>query len=676
MNKENYWLSLARMLRTHYAHAEDWLRQPPPALPPGDDLLHILYDAAGPNRTILERHILAGWLLADKQDRTSSGRTSVLLDQVTARSGSFPENQRWTAVPIPVVQGNRGRIVYLLLGRADEGGSCTPAVEQPDHDEIRRTLTTLDSQGAYQYFFLLPPKHPKLTGSSMQLPLALAVLLFKQNKTWPSGIFATGALSPEKTIQPVSGLHEKRAAAGLFCRLFLYPAAQHRELENDPQSQACLDLDEAYFALSVALHPDDSGSRSHLLACRKDQHLFFNSFQKLPLFMIEHDPGKHFLDQARRDPANRLVELTPTFLTCSDPERSGYLARLYPIETLQELAERRAEHIYTIFDWVLKCMDHYNHQGDVEQCSRWAEFGATLLERVDMEAMLQFWNIRLVSQRFNRYDFRPHLPKQLSELLEKEKSHFAPRRSNRQLGALYGTLSQNYGFCGPVFLKETEKMAELAELAFGGRYRHETRRLLNYRIYARLDAGDRKTSRDLLGQYLELEPGSSPEQWLDQEYRDSGTTRHERAFMTALTLRFLADSGQHAEPKCLEKVLSGILEKTGHPWQLVTLNLGRLLSTAGCRQQAAQALSHSIQTSLAGGPSMRPMALLGLAELHRSDLGTREDETQVLQLAKWLKQSRVINRDHFQVICEQETAREILDTVLHDMPRLFPFSYR
>jgi hypothetical protein len=192
-------------------------------------------------------------------------------------------------------------------------------------------------------------------------------------------------------------------------------------------------------------------------------------------------------------------------------------------------------------------------------------------------------------------------------------------------------------------------------------------RLLNYRCYARLDAGDREGARGALMDYLEAVDWDE----VTQEVAALDRWQH------ALLARFLADAGP---PEALRHYLdrAAAMIQTAppvHPWQLWANNLGRMawrIKDAGAAERYFRcALERCRQGGM--GPTVQVMALLPLAGLHA--LGRLEGEGVENEISAVRQAAAHLDPEHFRPVFEMDPVS--LLTLVQDNPRrLFPFSYR
>jgi len=280
--------------------------------------------------------------------------------------------------------------------------------------------------------------------------------------------------------------------------------------------------------------------------------------------------------------------------------------------------------------------------------------------------------------RHNLYHFEPKLPEQLDKILEFLESQYSLRcdfgcSTYRTLGRLYGSIAQNYAFCGPDYLQDTESLTLKARKALGEgsvpEFKDEWMRQLNYLTYAALDAGRFHKAEETLIRYLEIEewedvwpllPALSP--W-----------RH------ALLARFLADTeNQERGERYLSWALAERkrLAKPEHPWQLWLFNLGRIAQQRCDTRTATELYNESLNLCLSekNGLTVHMMALLPISGLWRLGVVVKTDikkqEKEVREAAGML------NLDHFRMLLDEKDFEKVLEAVWDKPGTLFPFAYR
>ena len=153
------------------------------------------------------------------------------------------------------------------------------------------------------------------------------------------------------------------------------------------------------------------------------------------------------------------------------------------------------------FGYAVAALMLANHRGDTTAGQSAADKADRLFQTAvtgDVNLCAEFLNCRFVSFH-NQYRFSPAFPDALRQML---KMLEARRRCQYEFGCptdavlarLYGTIAQNFGFCGPKHLPDTETYARMAMDAFGSgsipEYLEDALRQHSYLTYAYLDAGN------------------------------------------------------------------------------------------------------------------------------------------------------------------------------------------
>lgn len=605
---------------------------------------------------------------------------------------------RWGLFPVALANATRGMIVFALAGVATEE-PCRPVPAVPrwwdtvTDEEARASLAIVSRLLAIQRTasFFLWPLLPRLDrtvifGPSLGLPCFLAVRGLWSG-VMPQGLLASGRIDEEGRLGAIGGLAPKIAAAvaeGLTG--LLYPRAASPEAPGEiPGGIARLEaatLPEAVFLwetyrpgrgrdlvddLHLLNHPERLAASALLLS---DVTLRWPGFgaayaRQMALIAREKVLMGQFLDNLER--------------AADQPDGSAERLRLHLAPFSEEQAEVIAgENPLAAFRIAQLQLTTASRQGRAETAARWAAVSTRLLEPVTalgqgLELEADHLNRKFVHEYHGRYHFQPELPGDVVEMVEalrdlmRVKQRYRAGALSPSLGKLYGTIAQNYGFCGPAHLEELEHYTALAQEAFGsGRmeaYRDDWRRQCCYRYYARLEAGRRERAKEALAEYL----GQPLEQC-----SETCLSRLNRYHHAALA-RLVADSGESPEGYrqwCLRKAFEQL---AGHPWQLWLNNVGRFTEDQRLRKMI---WTQAVELSLSLGISARPMALLPLANLWQN--GLEEDrllEAKTRQVLTSL-QHPLLRREHFRELLEGNSWREVLAAVQILKDRIFPFSYR
>ena len=637
---------------------------------------------------LLEKHLLSGLLLTPPARRE---QWRLPVDDIFRRW--FPDTDPtslltvpWIHVPILAVQGGNSRVVAMMIGLPPEGDSCHALDRTAAGPGIAEAVAVAHRlagrPGGVVYWFLQQKDETPLQGGSLALPVAIALVLFQRSISWPRGLYATGELNGDGTIAAVDHVREKYDAVACSCGLFLAPFPAPADTApvspRDRPILTCATFDDACFAATLFSGGTTEADIALYQACWISERNFFAHFHEIPMPMLSSERAKDYYRLVQAEPEKYLERLAEIFQRCSHLRvRGQILVDLLSPETVMNIAGKSSANAFSAFHWCLAAIAFFNHCGLVREGRRWSSCIEHLCAVVDLEELNRFINHDFVSHRFNRYDFRPQPTRMLAKALAREenKQKIYPG-CNALLGALYGTLAQNYGFCGPGYFHSLLDMTARARLAFGGKYHGESQRLLNYEIYGYLDCGNTEKAMGLVNPYLGLAESDGPEQWLRRADVLLESTGSSAPFMVALVMRLLSEIGYIPSPADIRKSASKICHHHGHPWQLVALNLGRLAVTAGLNTEADHLFRHSLHICLDDSETMRPMGLLALAGLQAAGRVGRKEYASAEGIRRWLRRTDSLNREHFQSILEMENGGELLHAMQRNRSRLFPFSYR
>ncbi|WP_448383575.1 hypothetical protein [Desulfosoma sp.] len=605
----------------------------------------------------------------------------------------------WTLVPVLADARPHACAVWFAVGIHERVGAVesppwwTSVADKQAQEAAAiaaRLLRSRTGHGLLVLPVMSPSAAPSLYGPSLALPLYLAAWGLTRGRR-PDRLAATGALKDDGGVAAVSGVFRKaRAARALGCRGLLCP----RE-GVDPEKST---------GAAVALLPvKDVEAAEYLWETFEEQtgRNALTDFQRLSdpeelahtLHLVDARAGRWHGFRARyrktvekiaQNPALTVQVLERLHKIVRDPHADpDWIERLlepWDVSCLQALAE---VHPSAAFQAAQIRWAAATRRGDPEEAAQWAGCCEALQPRVllypdGLDKVCDFLNRRLVSERHARYRFDPELPRDVQDMvrrLEEERRRRA--RNGRKpaapaLGKLYGTIAQNYGFCGPEHLEQVRRSVSAAQDAFGSgelpEYRAEWRRQFHYRLHAELDAEDREAAQRTVQAYLWT---SRPDQ------RHGGPKNmppHEWSpYEHAALARFSAETG--AVDPAYAAWARHRLEKpfSGHPWPLWLWNMGRIFSTTDEKRRAWwQSAEHALRL----GPTARPMALLGLAWLYREGLATASElEPYVARVVEGLVRGPLW-RPHFESLLACTTTTAILDMTIRRAPTLFPFTYR
>ncbi|MBV5329966.1 MAG: hypothetical protein JZU65_20465, partial [Chlorobium sp.] len=461
-------------------------------------------------------------------------------------------------------------------------------------------------------------------------------------------------------------------------RALILPETRLSDGSMDPRVIRCDSLAQASFVLNC-VHANLDTDRIQLYrACLEDPLLFLHQFKELPVGLLALADGRKMMARMKADRRQLLAPLSRCLAACSDePEHAAPLAAIFTPEDLFQLVENetQADH-FAAHQWCVARIACHNRSGAVADNHDWLNLAEALRARVTADEIADFLNHSFVATRFNRFDFRPDPPEEFAGFLAlEEKLYQIKPADSRPLGAMYGTLLQNYGFCGLQWRHELERYAKKAETVFGRKFHREHLRITAYRMYSLIDTSLYDEAAVLLNEYIGAPLSSGPEQWVATVFQLNRQPSEHTPFQTAITCRLMADLAMPPEHDLLH-LFDCIPVALSHPWQLTTYNLGRLFLAAGLQSQAEKLLLRSLATCLQGGETMRAMALLPLSALNSHGMAHPGQESVYAEIMAAIKASPLLNQDHFQSLVDTLTPDQALQEVALHSHRYFPFSYR
>lgn len=607
------------------------------------------------------------------------------------------DHARWALVALPTVQGTGAKIVWALVGSV--AGAST--LHAPSW-----LLNGLDASAwealhrAHKIFWqrtgrgmaFLPLLSPRSTKPFIQGPSwALSAYLgawqahgAPRNDRKPYSIVATGDVDDQGKIRSVGSVRQKaRAAAraGFSVLLCPYGSAEGIKSLGPLHLIEVADLQAAeYFWEMAALETSGAWSK-HLDRLRLPE---------------EMSAGLCLLDPRIRRWSGFSDAYAQTVTTILQDARC--------LERFCESMERLFADAATDLDWIktllnpigVTVVQNLAHVSPLMSCRlaylRWA----LAVQRGELNEALAWaacyrnfsWerlaaypegihriadglNRRFITEYHSRYRFNPELPPWLTEFrdhLERARESQAVvnglKPAMPSLGKLYGTIAQNYGFCGPKYLNSCIQSVRQAWDAFGAGQipdlSQEYLRQYHYLVYAHLDAQEPEKAREALEAYL-----GAPLDRIDP----CSLKRYEHAALA----RFLAETGcvlsDYASWCCRQ--LGRSLD--GHPWQLWLWNVGRW---SDAKDKKKRAWEQGIQLCSRLGLTARPMALLHAASLYGEGLASSDFLEPVVESVLKELEKGYLCKEHFAQLVSKPSWQGVLQDVLKDPARWFPFTYR
>ncbi len=609
---------------------------------------------------------------------------------------------RWRRICFPVHKTllHGGRIRWVIAGHLPESsvGLITPDWLSETLSPKTAAAATAAAAAVFGWretgLVWFPLTVDAVRGRSFSLALALAFRALRENeRLHPAGIAATGAVDADGRLHPVGHMAEKRAAVRQHkCRLFLRPKGDDPPPNNDCRllEMMVTTLDEAW--IMARLHdPARRRELGRFLEMLRDPARFVRDAGTVPPDWLRYAGGQGLLDRilaaVRSDPA-LFLRITDLFERCVKESRNEAALALAGLFSGDRAVDPAAAPL-SAFRWASLQVGMWNHRGDVAKADAWSRRADELLPAAipcDMDAVADAVNYQLV-HRHNRYHFDPEPTPEFTRMLKALEARHKVQQEfgckvDLTLGAFYGTLGQNFAFCGPARLRQSLDVFERACTTLGRGVSPENdphwRRTCNYMTYALLDAGPAHADQALmrLCESLNL---SAPDQALDACVR-ARFSRWDHALFT----RWLADTLDAAHPAADASLADAWLELHGpgnplagdeHPWQLWSWNLGRIARRQG---RTGEAIRH-FQAALSrcrrpeAGPSIRVMALLPLSALAAEKaVGRNELDAEE---AAFRKAAGLLHRPHFAGLLERSFVGA-LEAVRQEAGRWFPFNYR
>ena len=442
---------------------------------------------------------------------------------------------RWHAVPVFFVH-DRAYVRYFVLGLTETGHEhpLWPPWADPLMDRTAKTallsalaasnrIHPLESDlGFYCYPLTIPNRRVQFTQGSLGLPLALGFLKLLTGEKVFDGLAATGVINKEGAVQQAGGLPQKirHAGANRFTA-FLAPASD--PVPSGPWGIEVLPvstLREAWM-FATLYTPGKAGELVLLAGMLQDPLMFVNNCHSVPLEWLLWARQNGRTDSLTGgllespDLFEGFIDKLGAALHKGDLARAEALAKLI---THEDVGEAAGVAPLSVFKWFTLNLEMANHRGDVSSAEIWERKADRMARRAavsDAGAFAAFCNHRFIALYHNRYHFTPDLPDFVKTILGSLEDQFRLQRglvenaTSEDLGALYGSIAQNYGFCGPEYLPETRRYSLLSGEAFGKGEVPELKdhwlRQLNYLAYAYLDAGDLGSAEKTLMAYIEME---------------------------------------------------------------------------------------------------------------------------------------------------------------------------
>lgn len=687
-----YWQYLHTLLECRPSHVEPLLQRPCLApLPDIEFLDDLLAAAEGTNLAdLLRKHLLSSLAQnAHPVDGASEVLQRLLVSVFPQLQLAPVEKIPWLVMPLPVVQGTGGKLIYFLAGLLPhaQGVHSSGALSA---DSMRYTERVFELYTAIHPDFsgsliLMPLRNndsTPVTGGSLGLPLALALHLLRSRRKWPEGFYTSGCLDVGGNVLPVEGLEEKRSVLENPRCLFLAPADAERYL-GKAYAKPVATLTQALEELDFILLGEDPEKAALFRLYLHSPRNFLGHFDELPTVLLRHDKSRKILAEIKSKPTTYLPQVTNALYRCTyEPSRAATLTALY--DDGQQLEIPAVDDETTeieIFEYSLARIAHANHIGDTAAAETWKKIQHRHRESITSGDKLLAHNHHFVAERFNRFAFRNDIPPEIVDLLDKtEQKNEITSDADKILGAMYGTLCQNFGFCGPGYVADLLACKEKAARAFNRKFRVESGRLENYEFYGRLEARDTPKALQALNRYLELPETAETDEWLRILKEKIAPGPRKDLFKVAAILRVLVDLEiplSAGKLKNIHSMLYANLPAAGHhPWQFILFNLARFLAAAGQENAVVLCLDKMVNVCNLGKETIQVMGLLAYSELYLQGLAEKRHHLAAEQLLKKMQQSHYLDQAHFASLYQPIPLQQKLQLLVDNRARFFPFTYR
>jgi len=675
--------------------------------------------------SLLRRHIFSaiatGMRLKNRIFNTCIKSCTSMGECLSSASPDI-SNEKWICFPVITCRSHFCSTTWFLAGRIDPASPLTHKqtlfTENLEPETVRALKHAVSASSAY-IGSNDPPKHlyafmpiigsrygmtETVSGKSLGLPAALALILMDMGRAWPQNMLATGGIDEQGRVLAVSMAHIKEEYAAGIKAALLCPEPDGGLCHANPASNKhphntlqCRTLSQA--ANFILLASGKTTARDILLAsaCLEDPELFLRHFPELPATVNMEIHLPRISGRIADAPHTYLDAFATCLARLSDaPERAAPVADIFTPGQLAGYGMENPSSAISAFRAVTARIALHGHRGSVRKMQPWLKAAETLKSAAGGTVIAEYFNQQIAASYHNRFNFTPGLPEEFAHALAVEEQVMKLRHEkNWLLGAMHGTAAQNYGFCGPLWLHRVEEHVARGRDAFGEIWPEDSARLVNYLVYALLDADDMDRATFELMRYLEIVPNGSGAlsqivKALSNELNKSKADSS-RPFRIALVIRFLADSCLTTASlrNAAEQLMFEAFQENCHPWQLITLNAGRIMLQMNETQKAQRYFQRSLEICMEGGTTMNIMALLPLSCMHAADMDMDRlvhDTTAPVQSADeavehvvaLISDPEIVKTGHFRELVEAGSisSQKVLEKVSEQPERWFPFSYR
>jgi hypothetical protein len=667
---------------------------------------------------------------SNKQNEPIIDWVKTNLDVSTLLSGIAPDRAfslDWQPVPLVSVGHGGNTITCLMLGagKPEQKSSGYVSLIWPewfvtclDEDAKQGIVDALNiaeltsGKTARWYLFGLVSSRsaPVISGRSLAFPIALAARSLLENKPCYKGYIATGDLSlnnGKPLVEPVQDIDLKwNQAKEKGFTLFLYPqgnALKHR-LPDDIKSIP-VELFEHGWMWATLYSRNRAGALKSLENALHSPESFVANCETLDTdcfqWCSESELVRGYLQTISAD-VNKIIDLGRKLDTCYDRSQGDYsrvsvMAAFF--DTPESIEKFGDVSPVTALLWCSVHLALANHAGDSKRSRHWCEQGMKYYAEAFSQAegkkiINRFINRGSgITDRHNRYDFRPSMPEEFMTVFNQQLQINALNGCTVDycIGSIYGTIAQNFAFCGPAYIEETQKNITLSQAAFGDGKVPERRgdwlRQFSYLYFALLDCDEAFHSQAVEALYNYLEMKNTQTGTFDEVF---AAWNQGDPFPLFALVRGLADIPWIVSPFEHERLSEKIFHLTDelkldffetnpdkiHPRQLITYNTGRIALLGNDSDRAYDEFKKSITLCRYGADTINAMTLLPLSRIH--EMGRMDSElAQIgLKVLKKIQTSNYLNKSHFNALTGPIEIEKALDLVAAQPQIFFPFNYR
>ncbi|NOX33363.1 MAG: hypothetical protein GXP56_06440 [Deltaproteobacteria bacterium] len=525
----------------------------------------------------------------------------------------------------------------------------------------------------------IPGKTIQLKDASLGLSLAIGFTKLLTRTVITGRLVATGDIAPDGTITRVGHIKEKISRVKSQFDGLIYPLANNVVSRGEkPVLIPISTFKQAwmFFSLYSQKNKDQLLLLSNII---KDPKLFADNVGNLPSEWITWIQKEHTIDKT----LNEVTKQPSIFFIFTS--RFEKIVESYQLEkgkAIRKLIKKdkldclSGTSPVAALKWCSKNLSLANHLGRIKTASKWEKYGQTLTGRVlqaDIGTVVTFYNHAMILNH-NRFCFHENFSNELKRLIEFLESQYRQKcnfgcPTDLLMGRLYGTMMQNFAFCGPGYIKKSEEFSQKARKALGegtsDEFKEDWKRHLSYITFARLDAGAFIKAEESLKAYLEM---NSLEDIMAQPVKPD-------TWGYALLARFFGQVKNHPLKikfyQWIKPGLDNIIMDT-HPWQLFSYNAGRIAGSLDDIDEAVKLLNKSIDICFSNhsGPSIRVMSLLPISIMacYKKEIKNAWERDIRASAGK-------LDADHFNFL-KNPNFKAVLEKVRKYPEAIFPFTYR